>query len=213
VLKSIWHLSANDNPYADWALVRAYDALVAIRNRLAAATRVREDEIEALKRRGLSLSVVGSSSPRTVALEFRSPYGYATADTIAEFDYYVRIVQTLVQKDRLSDAQGRAAIREFGRALRALFLEPIRWERHLLREELRPLTRSDFLPGADEAARQRVRAAVALFGEVPRRVFTGVEAPRHSRRRVKPTPAERRLLEEASLTLEDGDSRLEDRFP
>ena len=32
-----------------------------------------------------------------------------------------------------------------------------------------PLSRRDFLPGADEAARQRVRAAVALFGELPRK--------------------------------------------
>jgi hypothetical protein len=38
-----------------------------------------------------------------------------------------------------------------GRGLRALFLEPIRWERHLLREEMLPLSRRDFLPGADDA--------------------------------------------------------------
>jgi hypothetical protein len=41
---------------------------------------------------------------------------------------------------------------------------------------------------------------VALFGELPREVFTGAVAPRHSQRRVKPTEAERRLLAEASLT-------------
>ena len=29
--------------------------------------------------------------------------------------------------------------------LRALFLEPIRWERNLLREEMLPLSRRDFL--------------------------------------------------------------------
>ena len=46
-----------------------------------------------------------------------------------EFDYHVRMVKTLVLKDRLSDGDGRAAIREVGRGLRALFLEPIRWER------------------------------------------------------------------------------------
>jgi hypothetical protein len=81
-----------------------------------------------------------------------------------------------------------------------LFLEPIRWERHLLREELRQLSRSDFLPGADAFAQQRVRAVVALFGEVPRKVFTGAQAPRHTRRRVKLSEAELRLLEQASLT-------------
>jgi hypothetical protein len=62
-----------------------------------------------------------------------------------------------------------------------------------------PLTRRDFLPGADELGRLRVQAAVALFGEVPMAVFTGEEAPRHTQRRVTPTPAELLLMREASL--------------
>ena len=203
VLKSIWHLSANDNPYADWILVRMYDGLAAIRAHLTRAITARQEAIDILKRKGLTLSVMASRSPKTVELGFRSPYGYATAEAIVEFDYYVRMIKTLVHKDRMSDVEGRAAIREVGREMRALFLEPIRWERQLLREELRQLSRSDFLPGADETARQRVRAMVALFGEVPRAVFTGVEAPRHTRRRVKLTDVELRLLGEASLTAAD----------
>jgi len=199
ILKSIWHLSANDNPYADWILVRMYDGLVAIRNHLDRVITVREEAFDLLKRKGLSMSVMGSRNPKTVELGFRSPYGYATAEVIVEFDYYVRMVKTLIHKDRISDAEGRTAIRQVGREMRALFIEPIRWEKNLLREELRALSRSDFLPGADDAARQRVRAAIALFGEVPRKVFTGAVAPRHTRRRVKLTDAELRLLEQASL--------------
>jgi len=202
VLKSIWDLSANDNPYADWILIRTYQALGVIRTQMAQAIAVREAEFEALRRKGLNLSVLSSRNPATVSLGFRSPYGYATAEAIVEFDYHVRMVKTLVLKDRLSDTDGRAAIREVGRGLRRLFLEPIRCERNLLREEMLPLGRRDFLPGADEAARQRVRAAVALFGEVPRDVFTGAEAPRHSQRRATPTAAELRLLQQASLTID-----------
>ena len=209
VLKSIWHLSANDNPYADWLLVRMYDGLVAIRAHLSLVITVREEAIDLLKRKGLTLSVMGSRSPKTVELGFRSPYGYATAEAIIEFDYHVRMIKTLIHKDRMSDEEGRVAIREVGREMRALFLEPIRWERYLLREELRQLSRSDFLPGADELARLRVRAAVALFGEVPRKVFTGADAPRHTRRRVKLTDADLRLLEQASLTAVE-DSRQPD---
>ncbi len=200
VLKSIWHLSANDNPYADWILIRMYDGLHAIRANLGRAIAGREEAIDLLKRKGLALSVMASRSPKTVELGFRSPYGYATADLIVEFDYFVRMIKTLIHKDRMSDEEGRVAIRVVGRDMRALFLEPIRWERHLLREELLPLSRSDFLPAADEGARQRVRAAVALFGEVPRKIFTGAEAPRHSRRRVKLSDTELRLLEQASLS-------------
>jgi len=199
VLKAIWYLSANDNPYADWILIRVYQSLSVIRSQMGQVIEAREAEFERLRRRGLSLSVLASRSPVTVELGFRSPYGYATAEAIVEFDYHVRMVKTLVLKDRMSDEAGRAEIRAIGRGLRALFLEPIRWERNLLREEMLPLSRRDFLPGADEVARQRVRAAVVLFGELPRKVFTGEEAPRHSQRRVTPTAAELRLMQEVSL--------------
>ena len=202
VLKSIWYLSANDNPYADWILIRVYQSLVAIRSQMAQAIAAREAEFDALRRKGLNLSVLRSRSPATVELGFRSPYGYATAEAIVEFDYHVRMVKTLVLKDRMSDDDGRAAIREIGRGLRALFLEPIRWERLLLREEMLPLSRRDFLPSADEVARQRMHIAVTLFGEVPRTVFTGDEAPRHSQRRITPTPAELQLLRQVSLSID-----------
>jgi len=202
VLKSIWYLSANDNPYADWVLIRVYQSLVAIRAQMAQAIRAREAEFEALRRKGLNLSVLCSRSPATVALGFRSPYGYATAEAIVEFDYHVRMVKTLVQKDRMSDEDGRVAIRDIGRGLRTLFLEPIRWERLLLREEMLPLSRRDFLPGADDVARQRMHIAVTLFGEVPRAVFTGDDAPRHSQRRVTPTATELRLLRQVSLSID-----------
>jgi integrating conjugative element protein (TIGR03761 family) len=202
VMKSIWHLSANDNPYADWVLIRMYEELAAVRGQLDQATKARAASFEALGRKGLSFSVMASRNPKSVDLGFRSPYGYATAEAIVEFDYYVRMIKTLVHKDRISDTEGRAAIRAAGRQMRALFLEPIRWERHLLSDELRQMSRNDFLPSADESARRRVQAAVALFGEVPRPVFTGANAPRHTRRRVKLTDAELRLLEQASLSAD-----------
>jgi integrating conjugative element protein (TIGR03761 family) len=199
ILKGIWYLSASDNPYADWLLIRVYQSLADIRAQMNQIIAAREAEFERLRARGLALSVLASRSPVAVSLEFRSPYGYAAAEAILEFDFHVRMVKTLVLKDRMGDAAGRAEIRVIGRQLRGLFLEPIRWERHLLREEMLPLSRRDFLPGADAAARQRVSAAVALFGELPRKVFTGEEAPRHSQRRVSPTAAELRLMQEVSL--------------
>jgi integrating conjugative element protein (TIGR03761 family) len=202
VLKSIWYLSANDNPYADWILIRVYQSLGAIRAQMAQAVAARGAEFDAMRRKGLNLSVLRSRSPATVALGFRSPYGYATAEAILEFDYYVRMVKTLVQKDRLSDHDGHAAIREIGRSLRALFTESIRWERLLLREEMLPLSRRDFLPSADDVGRQRMHIAVTLFGEMPRTVFTGDEAPRHSQRRIRPTEAELRMLRHVSLSID-----------
>lgn len=208
VMRSIWTLSANDNPYADWILIRCYLQLAELRKQMEQAIDAREAEFERLRRRGLSLSVLASRSPVSVSLGFRSPYGYAVAEAMVAFDYHVRMVRTLVLKDRMSDADGRSAIRAIGRGLRSLFLEPIRWERILMRETLLPLSRQDFLAGASAEASQRVQIAVSLLGEIPRAVFTGESAPRHTQRRARPTAAELRLLREASLSAELADVML-----
>jgi len=198
-MKVLWLLSANDNPYADWILQSSYERLSSVRVRLDRAIAIREAEIQGLVAAGLSLSVMASSEPMRVEVGFRSPYGYAAAETILAFDRYVRFVRTLVHKDRLGENEGRAAIREIGRDLRSLFLEPIRWERHLVSDPLRALSRRDYLPGADAAARDRVHVVVDLFGEVPRDIFTGAIQPRHTRRRIKVSDAERRLLQDVDL--------------
>ena len=194
MLKAIWYLSANDNPYADWLLIRVYQSLAGIRSQMGQVIEAREAEFERLRRKGLALSVLASRSPVTVELGFRSPYGYATAEAIVEFDYHVRMVKTLVLKDRMSDEAGRADIRAVGRGLRALFLEPIRWERSLLDTDLRFLTRTDYLPEADESARRRVALAAQLLGALPIDVLTGAERPRHTQQRSVLSVEQQRVL-------------------
>ena len=203
VLKAIWYLSGNDNPYADWLLITMHERLSKLRWKIKCVTAEKQQLIDVLKARGLSFSVLRSKSPKTVELGFRSPYGYATAGVIVVFDYYVRTVKTLVRKDRLSDAEGWQAIRNVWREMRALFLEPIRWERFLIRQEMLALGRADFLPGADELGKKRVKAAVALFGEVPRQIFTGAVLPRHTKRHIRRSNAQLRLLEQVPLSAVD----------
>lgn len=185
VLKAIWALSANDNPYADWLLIAMHDRLSEVRSTIEGATVAKQKLIDLARTQGLNFSVMLSRKPKVVELGFRSPYGYATADVIVVFDYHVRLVKTLMHKDRISENVGRQAIREAGRELRALFLEPIRWERFLVRPEMKALCRADFLASADEAGKNRAAAAVALFGEVPPPIFIGERVPRHSRRQAK----------------------------
>ena len=195
ILKSIWYLSAQDNPYADWILIQLSEGLVGLRERLTSATRQREELIEKLRSKGLALSVMSSRRPLVVTLGFRSPYGYATAEAMVEFDYYVRVIKTLVHKDRLSDAQGREAIRALAREMRSFFLCAVGWERLLYRKELTALSRNDFLPGADASARKRTEAAGSLFGPVPQKILLRETVPRHTRQHVQPTEAMLRALQ------------------
>ena len=208
VLKSIWDLSANDNPYADWLLIMMHDRLSDLRSKIESVTTEKQGLIEHIKAQGLSFSVLKSSRPKIVELGFRSPYGYATADVIVVFDYYVRMVKTLVRKDRMSDAEGRQAIRQAGHQLRALFLEPVQWERFLLGREMSALCRADFLSTAADEGKERVKTAVARFGKVPRSILAGTLVPRHTQRWVKLSQSELRAIAPASLHTDnssDGD--------
>ena len=199
-LRAIWYLSGNDNPYADWVLLDIGERISEIGSSLQRETQRGEDQLRALQQRGLHFSVLQSRLPQRVELGFRSPYGYAVADLVVRFDTCNRVIKTLVRKDLLPDRDGRSLIYSYTRRLRGLFEEPVRFERWLLRDELRPLCRHDFLPAAAPEARQRVQAAMALLGPVPRDVFTGARVPRHSRRRLELTAQELKLLQAADLT-------------
>jgi integrating conjugative element protein (TIGR03761 family) len=199
-LRAIWYLSGSDNPYADWVLVDVGERISEIGGSLQRETQRAEDRMHALKFRGLNLSVLKSSEPQRVELGFRSPYGYAVADLVLRYDYFNRVIKTQVRKDLLSDHDGRSLIFSYTRRLRGMLEEPVRFERWLLRDELRPLSRHDFLPAAEAEARKRVQAAMALFGPVPRDVFTGARRPRHSRRHVALTAQELKLLQDADLS-------------
>jgi integrating conjugative element protein (TIGR03761 family) len=197
--RSVWLLSSNDNPYADWGLMSITAALEAAGRVIDEATTAREEDMAQCKRRGLSLSVQRSKLPAELEIGFRSPYGYSIAEMVVRFDYFVRLVKTLVRKDRMAEAQGRELIAGVRRACRAAFEVAVRFERHLARPELRRLSRSDYLPTADDEGRQRIQAAVAVYGEVPREVFTGKLRPRHSRRRERLSEPELRLLSALNL--------------
>ncbi len=200
-LKRLWTLTSLDNPYADWALVRHDQNVEQIMQRLEAETTKGVAALEAMKRRGLTYAVVRSAEPKALTLGFKSPYGYTMAEVVVTYDYFVRVMKSLARKNLRSDDQVRTVVREVTRFIRARLNETARFERWLLREELAALSRVDYTDAATAEGKKRIEAASAIFGQVPSEVFGGKVAPRHSRRRTQLTPADRKLLQEASASL------------
>lgn len=198
-LRAVWYLSGNDNPYADYALIDATARISQSVQDLEVEISAMEDRLNQLKRRGLSFSVVSADPPVSVALGFRSPYGYSVVTLVSTFDYFTRVVKTMVRKDLMSDKDGYALQYTHTKRCRGIFERVIHYQRYLMREELRTMSRSDWLPTADEQAQKRVQAAVAIFGELPRDVFNGEVTPRHSRRKLDLSAEELRLLDEVPL--------------
>jgi integrating conjugative element protein (TIGR03761 family) len=210
-LKSLWMLTGLDNPYADWALVRHEHNLALMRQRLADETKSAQADLNAMKRQGLSYALLVSQEPKGLTLGFKSPYGYAIAELVVTYDYYIRAMKTLGRKNLRSDDQVRQSIREVTRMIRRHWNETARFERWLLRAELQQLGRADYLAGASAEALKRVEAATSIFGPVPPDIFVGRVQPRNSRRRMQLSAQERKLLQDVGAALAQAEAQPEAR--
>lgn len=193
-LRQLWGLSSNDNPYADWMLVQFDEQAHDMRHSLTGAAERTLNRLEAMRQKGLTYSVLKSAAPVNVSLGFVSPYGYAVATAVVEFDWLSRVVKSAQRRDVLSSSEAHDLLFETKRRCRSIFEPVVRAAGLLMRDELRPLTRADFL-SSDEGALKRVAAVQGLFGMCPKDVFVGQRTPRHTRRNVRLTDAELRLLE------------------
>jgi integrating conjugative element protein (TIGR03761 family) len=193
-LRQLWGLSSNDNPYADWMLVQFDEAAQEMRKALTGAAERTLNKLEGMRQKGLSYSVLKSAAPVDVNLGFVSPYGFAVATAVVEFDWFSRVVKSAQRRDVLSSAEAHDLLFQLKRTCRGVFEPIVRAAGLLMREELRPLTRADFL-SSDEMAMKRVAAVQGLFGMCPKDVFIGQRSPRHTRRSVRLSDAELRLLE------------------
>lgn len=206
-LKVLWLLSGQDNPYADWALLRHEELMQDINRRVDREIAKLNQKLDAQRARGLEYSILRSADPKVLLLGFKSPYGYAISNLVVQFDFYVRTVKTLVRKDQLSDDQGRQSIRELTRSIRAAFIETARFERFLMRPELKDLCRADFVPGASGDSAKRQASVIALLGPVPSDVYSCRLQPRHSRRRINLGPQEKAILAHVSAELNRQNSK------
>lgn len=194
-LRALWVLTGNDNPYADWGLLRHEQTIKEVGKLLDKHISDAQRALDQQKARGLTFSVLQSSSPQVLNLGFKSPYGYAVAQLVSDFDYFVRLQKTLERKNLRSDAQVRQIITETTRVIRRVFNETARFDRWLMREEMKGLCRADFVPDGDPEGAKRVQFAVEVFGACPPEVYSGRLQPNHSRRRLQISAAERQLLQ------------------
>lgn len=205
-LKSLWMLTGLDNPYADWALVHHEHTLREMTEKLNREIEAGESHMAAMRKRGLSYGLLVSAVPKKLSLGFKSPYGYGVAELVVSYDFFIRIQKTLGRKNVKSDDQVRQSIREMTRFIRRCFNETARFERWLLNQDLRELSRADFVKGASDDAEKRVTALTSILGPVPAEIYSGKLAPRHSRRRAELTEQDKALLKQVSQQLAEAEA-------
>jgi len=121
-MRLIWEAARNDDPYADWWLIKVHEAIDVAGTDIA---RRQADLVKQLEQMtAMEVSVAVSQRPYRVSLQFANPYAYRGAQLLAEYDRLVCTALTACHIGLL-DAETRLHVQKVcARKLRALFLIP-----------------------------------------------------------------------------------------
>ena len=163
-LREIWQAARNDDPYADWWLVKVHEALERVRDLVKNEQAALDAQLDQLT--ALEVVVAESMKPFRIALQFANPYAYRGAQLIAEYDRFVRTLLTAHHVGVLTGAAMEGLLNTCARKIRGAFAVPQGY--HFLNVD-----RAALQQGTANASR-----ASQLMGEVPEDVLNGArQAP------------------------------------
>lgn len=205
-LRQLFFLTANDNPCADWMLVKVDQYCASIKEKIQQVNKDHRQKIQDMAMMGINYSILKAETPQTVGMGHRTAYGHTFSQIVALFDQLILAVKSCERRDLVSRKQANDSLYDIKRDVRVMFHEIFHSARLLLNPEMVALSRMDFNEkGMDTPAAKRVHAAETLFGKIPNEIFTGNTPPRHSLRKTILTSEEKRLLKELSLKNESDD--------
>ena len=199
-LRVIWQAARNDDPYADWWLIKIHEMLDSVRQLI----NKRQTELGAQLDQMMAMEVVvaASSRPYRVPLRFANPYAYRGAQLIAEYDTLVRTVLTGTHIGLFDRETSDGALKLCTRKIRGAFALPQSYR---------------FLGIDREAARKgtgKVTQAVEVMGVVPDDIMSGkrraplvprnVQFPKGAANHVGLTPISRSQSTPSKTKNDDG---------
>lgn len=128
-MSEIWDAASRDDPYADYYLLKVYDAIIKLRNELAALIQDYDAKLkENLRDSHISCDAFASEKPLIKPLWFRTQYGYLGAQLIADFDKFTRLVLTANWIGILLDDNPQALRKRIIDKITKIFQLPMRWQ-------------------------------------------------------------------------------------
>lgn len=166
-MTDVWEAAENDDPYADWYLLKVYDAVIQLRNQLAQAIQDYQEKVrENYGRANLPLMPFASQKPIVKNLWFRTQYGYLGANVVADFDELMRVVLTAHRVGVLLEKPQEAIRSEWFDKVISLFQIPFNWKAY-------QITRSDV-----KANTELAKEAEASMGKLPKQILNkGLRSP------------------------------------
>jgi len=121
-LRVIWLAARNDDPYADWWLIKIHEAIDSSSSYIRDWQKELDSQLDQVT--GLEVTVAGSQKPCRVPLQFANPYAYQAARLLSEYDALVRTVLTARHIGLQDNKASEGLLRLCGRKIRSTFVIP-----------------------------------------------------------------------------------------
>ena len=155
IMTKISKAAREDDPYADWYLLKSYQALFDVREKIQSIELTLAQHLHNL--RGVKVTLSSNSQCLHFPLQFSTPYGFMGAYLLADVDYVFRQIATLKRIGIFYPED--ITIKKIVHYLQNAFAIPRYW-RHT------GITRQDVITNTE-----RYQKAKALMGEVPEAVL------------------------------------------
>ncbi|MDE0251027.1 MAG: TIGR03761 family integrating conjugative element protein [Gammaproteobacteria bacterium] len=200
-LRLIWQAARDDDPWADWWLVKVHESIEAGVRYFQA----RKTELEALLTRdpAMDITVAGSERPSRISLQFANPYAYRGARLLGQYDTLVCMALTAHRVGLLDSGGSDQVIRSGAHKLRSTFTGVYEYRFTGANREL-------FVHGD-----ARCDVARKAMGEVPNEIVDGeLRAPITPRKLRFPTAyAEHATLQAVNLPMAPDPAHAENDAP
>jgi len=151
LMQSLWQAAKEDDPYAEWYLMRTYEQITLLKEEIKKAELMCQQKFAEL--RGLEVQVVDNIKPVKFPLKFSTPFGYMAAYLIADLDYLFRQTNILKRLGILLEEDQKPA--SFVQRIHKLFSHSRLWQ-------YTGVSRKDI-----KENNQRAQKAEELMGRVP----------------------------------------------
>ncbi|MGH8547055.1 MAG: PFL_4669 family integrating conjugative element protein, partial [Methylococcales bacterium] len=155
--RALWQAAGDDDPYADWTLLKIEESIHSAKHTIDEHSRRIGEVLAGME--GFRIEIAQSLEAIRVPLQFSNPYGYMGAYLVADFDVLSRTVLTARHLGLIDRLRSDEILRSAGRAIRRTFNYAVQWRfTGVNREDIRQMNQNA------ERARQRM-------GEVPPEVL------------------------------------------
>ncbi|MCI0653078.1 MAG: TIGR03761 family integrating conjugative element protein [Methylococcaceae bacterium] len=162
--RALWQSAGNDDPYADWTLLKMEDFIHAAKQMIESHSRRIGEILAGME--GFNIEIANSVEPIQVSLQFGNPYGYMGAYLVADFDMLARTALTARHLGLIDRLQSEEILHAAERAIRRIFNYTAEWR-------FTGVDREDF-----RQMNQNARRASEWMGELPPEVLSGEKRAR-----------------------------------